>query len=163
MAAVREELAIVRRQCGSREGGVTVRDEKTAPDRERMNDRTKRAEEEVTRARAAIRRARELFDAGDHTAAISSLEAFQPARLVANALAGFRADLQQIGSDAAIPFKRVPIAAPVAVTPSRAVTTTTLPPVRAGRGTRRRTKSVMLMVAVVAAIAAVIWLLLNLR
>jgi serine/threonine protein kinase len=164
MAAVREELAIVRRQFASGEGiGVTVRDEKAAPDRERMNDRTKRAEEEVTRARAEIRRAREQFDAGDHDAAISMLEAFQPARLVANALAGFRADLRQIGSDAAVPFKTVPMAAPLAVASSRATTTTTLPPARAGNGTRRTTKSVMLMMAIVVAIAAVILMILNLR
>jgi hypothetical protein len=126
-----------------------------------MNDRTKRAEEEVTRARAVIRRAREQFDAGDHDAAIARLEAFQPARLVANALAGFRADLQKIQTDATIPRKRIPVAAPVVVTSSGTVASTT-PPSLADTGTRRVPKSVMLAVAIVA-VGVIVWILLILR
>jgi serine/threonine protein kinase len=164
MAAVREEIGIIRQRLASREDtGVPAHTGKAAPNRERVNDRTKRAEEEVTRARAVIRRAREQFDAGDHDAAISRLEAFQPARLVANALAGFRADLQKMERDATIPFGRIPTAARMAVTSSGMVAPTALPPSPADTGTSRVVKFAMLAVAIVAALAVIVWMFLNLR
>lgn len=166
MAAVREEIGIIRQRFVSREdAGVAGRAAKAVPDRERITDRTKRAEEEVTRARAVIRRAREQFDAGDHRAAISVLEAFQPARLVANALAGFRADLRKLEGDAAVPSERIQPAAQVAATSPGTFTTATLLPSPIDAGSGRVTKSAMLAVAITAVvvIAVIVYVLLNLR
>jgi eukaryotic-like serine/threonine-protein kinase len=164
MAAIREELGTIRRRFASKEeDDARARDHGAEPVPEPVSDRTKRAEEEVARARDLIRRAREQFDAGDHRAAISSLEAFQPARLVANALAGFRADLQQIGADATASFKRLPMAAPLLGNSSHTVATTTPPPSPAEVSTWRRTRAVALTVAIAAAVAALVWMLLNLR
>jgi Protein kinase domain len=165
MAAVREEIGIIRRRFASTEdAGAAVLAGKAVPDRERISDRTKRAEEEVTRARAVIRRAREQFDAGDHRAAISMLEAFQPARLVANALAGFRADLRKLEKDATVPSGRVPAAAQVAITSAGTVTPATLLPGPVDAGRRRVTRSAMVAVAIAAVVIAVIvYVLLSLR
>jgi eukaryotic-like serine/threonine-protein kinase len=163
MAAIREDLRVVLQRFGPREDdGASARDEQAALDRERVNERTKRAEEEVARARDLIQRAREQFDAGDHNAAISGLEAFQPARLVANALAGFRADLQDLDAAARSSFKRPPRASPLLVASSHTVATAT-PPAAAKSGTRRGTTSVVLAVAVVAAVAVLVWMFLSLR
>ena len=126
-----------------------------------MNDRTRRAEEEVARARALIRIAREQFDAGDHQAAIAGLEAFQPARLVANALAGFRADLQRLGTEAAIPFTPPPPDSTVVVGSSAAVDRTPAA-APADTGDHRRMTSVIVAVAIAAAVAALVWILLSL-
>jgi serine/threonine protein kinase len=164
MAAVREELGVVRQRFGATEdGAVPAQSETLARDRERLNDRTKRAEEEVTRARAVIRLARERFDAGDHDAAISILEAFQPARLVANALAGFRADLRKIGEVATVSFERIPTAARAAVTSPGTVTPATLPVAPVDAGAPRVKRSAVLAVAIGAALGLIVWLLLNLR
>jgi serine/threonine-protein kinase len=162
MAAVREELAVVRQRVDPGEyGGAIARAERTAPDRERVSDRTRRAEEEVARARALIRTARQQFDAGNHEAAIAGLEAFQPARLVANALAGFRADLQRLGTEAAIPFTPPPPDQTVVVSPSETAARTPAA-VPADSGDHRTTTSVIVAVAIAAAVAALVWILLSL-
>lgn len=56
----------------------------------------RRAEEDVTRARVVVAQAQARFAAGEHKDAIGMLEAFQPPNVVAGALSGLRAALQDI-------------------------------------------------------------------
>ena len=94
------------------------------------------------------------------------LEAFQPARLVANALAGFRADLQEArggrdGSFRAYPSQRHKWLVTSAGT-GRHGDAAAVQPIDAG--SRRVTTSAMVAVAIAAAVVAVIvYVLLSLR
>jgi serine/threonine-protein kinase len=64
--------------------------------RRRAEEEARRRTEQEVRARTAVTTASEQFARGDHTGAIAALERFEPAGLVAQALADLRVEMREI-------------------------------------------------------------------